>query len=73
MKSATPAVVGILAVSLVKLVPHAAPDAYTLLLLVLAVAALLLWRLTPLPLVLGGAMAGMLGRLKPLQRLKDLA
>jgi chromate transporter len=72
MKGATPAVVGILAVSLFRLVPHAAPDAYTLLLLVLAVAAMLLWRLTPLPLILGGATAGMLARLKPLQRLREL-
>lgn len=72
MKGATPAVVGILAVSLFKLVPHAAPDAYTLLLLVLAVAAMTLWRLAPLPLILGGAVAGALARFKPLQRLKEL-
>jgi chromate transporter len=72
MKGATPAVVGVLAVSLFKLIPHAAPDGFTLLVLVLSVAVMMLWRLPPLQLILGGALAGIAARLKPLQRLKEL-
>ena len=44
----------------------------TLLLLMVAVAAMTLWRLAPLPLILGGVMAGVAARVKPLQRLKEL-
>jgi chromate transporter len=72
MKGAMPGVVGILAVSLFKLIPHAAPDGFTLLMLVLSVAAMMLWRLPPLALILGGGMAGIVARLKPVQRLRDL-
>ncbi|HET7157953.1 MAG TPA: hypothetical protein VFI62_03085, partial [Burkholderiales bacterium] len=61
--------IGILAVSLIKLIPHAAPDAYTRVLLVLAVAAMTLWRLAPLSVILSGATAGVAARMWPLQRL----
>jgi chromate transporter len=73
MKATTPAVVGVLAISLLKLVPHAAPDAFTMTLLVLAIVVMAMWRVAPLSMVLGGALAGVAVRLKPLQRLKDLA
>lgn len=69
MKGTMPAVIGILAVSLIKLIPHAAPDAYTRVLLVLAVAAMTLWRLAPLSVILSGATVGVAARMWPLQRL----
>jgi chromate transporter len=54
-----PAVIGVLAVSLAHLAPHAVPDAFAALLLVLTVVALLAVRLAPLPTVLGGAVVGL--------------
>ncbi|MES2561946.1 MAG: chromate transporter [Pseudomonadota bacterium] len=72
MKGTMPAVIGILAVSLVTLIPHAAPDVYTGVLLVFAIAAMTLWRLAPLSLILAGAMAGVVARIRPLQRLREL-
>jgi len=73
MSDATAAVLGVLAVSLLRLVPHAAPDAITSALLVLTIAAIMMWRLAPLSLIAGGALAGIAVRMKSLQRLKDLA
>jgi chromate transporter len=73
MSGATAAVLGVLAVSLLRLVPHAAPDAITSALLVLTIAAIMMWRLAPLSLIAGGALAGIAVRMKSLQRLKDLA
>jgi chromate transporter len=59
MKGVTSAVIGVLVISLARLLPHAAPDAFTLALLGLTVAAMVLWRLSPLPLMLGGSVAGL--------------
>ncbi len=73
MKGISAAVVGALAVSLLRLAPHAAPDAFMLALLALAVAAMMLWRAGPLSLIAGGAIASVAARLKPLQRLRDLS
>jgi len=73
MSDATAAVLGVLAASLLRLVPHAAPDAITSALLVLTIAAIMMWRLAPLSLIAGGALAGIAVRMKSLQRLKDLA
>ena len=72
MKGITGAVIGVLAVSLGRLLPHAAPDAFTWILFGLTIAAMMLWRVGPLPLMLGGAIGGVLVRLKPLQRLREL-
>jgi chromate transporter len=72
MKGISAAVVGALSVSLFKLVPHAAPDAFTATLLVLTVAIMMLWRVGPLPLIVGGALSGISARLTPLHRLKEL-
>jgi chromate transporter len=69
MKGAAPAVVGVLAVSLSKLVPYAAPDAFALVVLSVTVGAMMLWRVGPLPLILCGALAGIATRLAPLRRL----
>jgi chromate transporter len=66
MKGITSAVIGVLVVSLARLLPHAAPDAFTLALLALTIAVILLWRLSPLPLMVGGSVAGVLVRLRPL-------
>jgi chromate transporter len=72
MKGIGPAVVGALSVALFKLVPHAAPDAFTAVLLVLTVAVTMLWRVGPLPLVIGGALSGLSARLISLHRIKGL-
>ncbi len=72
MRGIGAAVIGALSVSLLQMAPHAVPDAFTFFLLVLAVAAMMLWRAGPLPLMLGGAFVGATSRLDPLQRLKEL-
>jgi chromate transporter len=54
-----PAVIGVMAVALTRMAPHAVPDAFAFVVLVAAVAVLLLWRLGPVMLLLGGAMAGL--------------
>ena len=73
MRAIGAAVIGALTVSLLKLVPHAAPDAFTFALLVLTVLAMVLARVGPLSLILFGALAGMAARLKVLERLRDVA
>ena len=72
MRGITAAVIGVLVVSIAHLLPHAAPDAFTWIAFAATVAAMLLWRVSSLPLMLGGAAAGLLVHLKPLQRLRDL-
>ena len=73
MKGISAAVIGVLAVALAQMAPHAAPDAFTAFLVVLTIVAMLWWRAGPLPLMLGGAYIGATSRLNPLQRLRDLA
>jgi chromate transporter len=63
MRGVTSAVIGVLAVALARLLPHAAPDAFTLTLFGVTLVAMMLWRLSPLPLMLGGAVAGVFARL----------
>lgn len=72
MKGISAAVIGCLAVALAQLLPHAAPDIFALVLFVSAAGALLLWRLGPLPPLLAGGVLGVIGRSRPLQRLKEL-
>lgn len=72
MRGVSAAVIGCLAVTLTQLLPHAAPDAFALVLFAATAGALLLWRLGPLPLVLAGGVLGIIARWKPLQRLKEL-
>jgi chromate transporter len=55
-----PAVIGLLAVALVRLAPHAVPDVTPAAMLLLTVAALLLSRLGPFRLMLAGGLAGVL-------------
>lgn len=72
MRAIGAAVIGIISVSLIQMAPHAAPDAFTAILMVLTVAGMLIWSLAPLPLMLGGGLIGVMGRMSPLQRLKEL-
>ena len=70
IKGISPAVVGAIAVAMVHLVPHAAPDAFTAAVLILTVAALLVWqRLPVLSLVAGGGLIGIVARSKLVHRL----
>ena len=55
-----PAVIGILAVSLFRLAPHALPDLFAVAVLAATVAALALWRIGTVKLVLAGAVLGVL-------------
>ena len=72
MRGISAAVIGALAVSLWQMAPHAAPDAFTVFLLIVTVAVSLWWRVGPLSLMLGGGFIGATSRLNPLQRLKEL-
>ena len=54
------AVIGALAVALLRMEPAAAPDVFTAALLALTVAILMLRKAGPFPLVVGGAIAGAL-------------
>src|SRR4030095_6618940 len=51
----SPAVIGVLAVSLVRLAPHAVPDVFALLTLAATVVVLMVWRVTTMKVMLGGA------------------
>jgi chromate transporter len=53
-----PGVVGVMAVALARMLPHAAPDLFAGLVLVAAVALLLAWRLAPLRAMAAGAVLG---------------
>jgi len=65
MSGVGPAVIGSLAVALVRMTPTAAPDLFTSALLVLTIAILLLRSIGPFPLVFGGAVIGVLRRAFP--------
>jgi chromate transporter len=60
MRGVGPAVIGALGVSLVQIAPHAAPDLFSRCLLGLTIALILLRHVGPLPLMLGGGLAGLL-------------
>jgi chromate transporter len=62
MRGVAPAVIGALAVSLVQMAPHAAPDIFTWCLLALTIAIMLLYKIGTLPVVGGGAAVGLLAR-----------
>jgi chromate transporter len=73
MKAISAAVIGVISVSIAHLAPHAAPDAFTMLMMALTIAAMLAWSLAPLKMIVAGSLVGVVSRLKPIQRLKDLA
>jgi chromate transporter len=72
MRGIAPAVVGAIAVSIVQLAPHAAPDAFSVIVLVLSVVALFVWRLPVMSMVIGGGIIGILARSRVVHRLRDL-
>lgn len=70
MKGISPAVVGAVAVSMIHLAPHAAPDAFTAVMLILSVLVLIVWpRLPVLSMVAGGGVIGIVARSKLVHRL----
>lgn len=60
MKGIGPAVIGVLAVSLLQIAPHALPDTFAIVLFIATVAALLAWRVGAIKLVVLGASLGIL-------------
>jgi len=53
-----PVLIGVLAVSLVRLAPHAIPDVFALATLAATVVVLMLWRVNTIKVMLGGAVLG---------------
>ena len=62
MRGVSAAVIGCLVVTLLQLLPHAAPDGMSLGILILAIAAGIRWRVPPALLILAGAIAGIAAR-----------
>jgi len=60
MKGMAPAVIGVLAVSLVRLAPAALPDAFAVVILAATLVALIVLRASAFPLMGGGAFVGLL-------------
>ena len=58
VQGVVPGVIGVMAVALARMAPHAAPDPLALAVLIATVTALLLWRLAPLKVMLAGAVVG---------------
>jgi chromate transporter len=71
MRGIGPAVIGVLAVSLLRLAPHALPDPFAIVLLGTTVIALVYWRVGSLKLMLAGSVLGVLrSRLSSLQAVR---
>jgi chromate transporter len=62
LQGISPAVIGMTAVAVLRLLPAAIPDLLTGVVAVGTVVAMGLWRLSPLPLITGGAALGLLLR-----------
>jgi chromate transporter len=62
LQGISPAVIGVSAVAILRMLPYAISDLLTGLLAVGTVVALILWRLSPLPLMAGGAAIGLVLR-----------
>ena len=60
MRGIGPAVIGVLAVSLAQMAPHALPDPFAIALLIATVIALLVWRVGTFKLMMSGAVVGVL-------------
>ena len=58
LKGIGPAVIGVLAVSLTQMAPHAIPDPFAVLIFAATVLTLLAWRVGAIKIMLGGALAG---------------
>ena len=72
MKGISPAVIATIAVTIVQLAPHAAPDAFTAAVLALTACAMLAWKLPVLTSLLSGGALGVLWRSRMLLRLREL-
>ena len=62
LRGISPAVVGAIGLTVARLAPTAAPDAFTGVLLVATIAGLLLWKLPAIPAAVGGGVLGILAR-----------
>jgi chromate transporter len=62
MRGVGPAVIGALAVSLVQMAPHAAPDVFTWCVLALTIAIMLFYKVGTMSIMAGGAGLGLLAR-----------
>ena len=60
MQGIVPGVIGVMAVALVRMAPHAAPDPPALAALAVTVVVLVLWRVAPLKVMLAGSVFGIL-------------
>jgi chromate transporter len=60
MQGIVPGVIGVMAVALARMAPHAAPDPPAVAVLVVTAIALVLWRVAPLKAMAGGAVLGIL-------------
>ncbi len=60
MKGIGPAVIGVLAVSLTQLAPHAVPDGLAIGIFITTVIVLLVWKVGVIKIMLGGALVGLL-------------
>jgi len=60
MQGIVPGVIGVMAVALVRMTPHAAPDPLAIAALVVVATTLILWRIAPLKVMLGGSVFGIL-------------
>lgn len=65
--------IGAIGVSLGQMIPHAAPDTFTLFLFLGAIVLMIAWRIGPLPLVIGGAIIGTQLRTRFMDRLREIA
>ena len=63
LKGVVPAVIGVLVVTLGGMLPAAATDVFTALIVIATVFVLLVWRVGPLPPMFAGAAAGLIARL----------
>jgi len=68
MKGMAPAVIGVLAVSLIRLAPAALPDPFAIAILAATLLALMLSRIGVFKLMIGGAVLGVLRSYVPVMR-----
>jgi chromate transporter len=60
LKGIGPAVIGVLAVSLAQMAPHAVPDYFAMVIFAGTILVLLVWRITAVKVMLGGALLGLM-------------
>jgi chromate transporter len=72
MRGISPAVIATIAVTIVQLAPHAAPDAFTAAVLALTACAMLAWKVPVVTSLLAGGALGVLARSRLLLRLREL-